>query len=74
MAAAAGIFLAVLAGVGTSVWMGRFLRGEAFRKLIAAKTGEAFGSEAVYSPLRWTGSSLFADSVEVTGRLSPIAR
>ena len=39
--AAAGIFLAVLAALGTTAWIGRFLRGEAFRKLIAAKTGEA---------------------------------
>ena len=68
IATAAGIFLAVLAAVGTSVWVDRFLRGEAFRKLIAAKTGEAFGSEAVYGPMRWTGSSLFADSIEITGR------
>ena len=65
--AAAGIFLAVLAAVGTSVWVGRFLRGEAFRKLIAARTGEVLGSEAVYGPLRWTGSSLFVDSIEVKG-------
>ena len=65
--AAAGIFLAVLAAVGTSVWVGRFLRGEAFRKLIAARTGEVLDSEAVYGPLRWTGSSLFVDSIEVKG-------
>ena len=65
--AAAGIFLAVLAAVGTSVWISRFLRGEAFRKLIATKTGEALRSEVVYGPLRWTGSSLFVDSIEATG-------
>ena len=65
--AAAGILLAVLAAMATSVWISRFLRGEAFRKLIAAKTGEAIGSETVYGPLRWTGSSLFVDSIEATG-------
>ncbi len=65
--AAAGIFLALLAAVGTSVWISRFLRGEAFRKLIAAKTGEALRSEAVFGPLRWTGSSLFVDSIQATG-------
>src|SRR4029434_1936813 len=73
IAMAAGISLAVLAAVGTSVWMGRLLRGEAFRKLLAAKTGEVFSAEAVYGPLRWTGSSLFADSIQVTGRPGSIA-
>ena len=61
------IALAVLAAAGASVWMSRFLRGEAFRKLIARETGEALGSEVVYGPLRWTGSSLFADSLQATG-------
>jgi hypothetical protein len=70
---AAGISLAVLAAVGISVWMGRFLRGEAFRKLLAARTGEVFSAEAVYGPLRWTSSSLFADSIQVTGRPGSIA-
>ena len=61
------ILLTVLAALRTSVWMGRFLHSDAFRKLIATKTGEAFGSEAVYGPLRWAGSSLFSDSLEATG-------
>ncbi|MGB7840035.1 MAG: hypothetical protein WBL40_18185, partial [Terrimicrobiaceae bacterium] len=61
------IALAVLATAGASVWMSRFLRGEAFRKLIARETGEALGSEVVYGPLRWTGASLFADSLQATG-------
>ena len=66
IATAAGIFLAVLAAVGTSMWIDRFLHSDAFRKLIGTKTGEAFDSEAVYGPLRWTGSSLFSDSIEIT--------
>ena len=65
--AAAGILLFVLAALATSVWIGRFLRSEAFRKLIATRTGEALGSETIYGPLRWTGSSLFVDSIEATG-------
>ena len=71
--AAAGISLAVLVALGTTAWIGRFLRGEAFRKLIAAKTGEALDAQAVYGPLRWTGSSLFVDSIEVTGLPGSIA-
>jgi hypothetical protein len=65
--ASACIVLVVLSAVGTSVWISRFLRGEAFRKLIATETGEALGSEAAYGPLRWTGSSLFSDSLHATG-------
>jgi hypothetical protein len=67
IAAATGILLVAVGAVGTSVWMGRFLRSEAFRKLIATKTGEALRSEVVYGPLRWTGSSLFTDSIQATG-------
>ena len=67
LAAGACIALAVLAAAGTSVWMSRFLRGEAFRKLIASETGEVLASEVVSGPLRWTGSSLFADSLQATG-------
>ena len=61
------LLLAALAAVGISVWMGRFLRSEAFRELIGAETGEALGSKVVYGPLRWMGSSLFVDSIQVTG-------
>jgi len=64
---ASGILLIVLAAVGTSVLIGRFLRSEGFRKLMGAKTGEALYSEAVYSPLSWAGSSMFVDSLQATG-------
>jgi hypothetical protein len=67
MVAGACIVLAVVTAVGTSVWISRFLRGEAFRKLVATETGEALSSEAVYGSLRWSGSSLFADSFQATG-------
>ncbi|MFZ0708633.1 MAG: hypothetical protein WAM53_01205 [Terrimicrobiaceae bacterium] len=61
------ILLAAVAAVTISVWMGRFLRSEAFSELIGTETGEALGSKVVYGPLRWTGSSLFVDSIQVTG-------
>lgn len=61
------IFLVAAAAVTISIWINHFLGSEGFRKLIGAKTGKALDSEAVYSPLRWTGSSLFSDSLQVTG-------
>jgi len=66
----------VVAGVfvGTSVWIRGFLHGEQFRLLVAAKTGEAFRSTATYSPLRWAGSSLFADSLQVEGNPGSIVQ
>ena len=44
-----------------------FLRSDAFRQLVSDKTGEAFRSTATYSPMRWAGSSLFADSLQAGG-------
>lgn len=64
---ASGILLIVVVAVGASVLISRFLRSEAFRKLMGAKTGEALYSEATYSPLSWSGSSMFVDSLQATG-------
>lgn len=60
------VFLAA-ALVGASVWMKRFLRSEDFRRLVEAKTGQAMRAETEYSPLRWLGSSVFADSLKARG-------
>jgi hypothetical protein len=64
---ASGILLLVLAAVVASLLISGFLRSEAFRKLMGAKTGEALYSEATYSPLSWSGSSMFVDSLQATG-------
>jgi hypothetical protein len=58
------IGIGVVAG---SVWVGRYLRSETFRDLIGAKTGEALGAKVSYGPLMWMGSSLFVDSIQLTG-------
>lgn len=44
-----------------------FLRSEDFRKLVSEKTGDAFHAEAQYTPLRWTGASVFSDSLQASG-------
>jgi hypothetical protein len=61
------ILLIVVIAVGASLLISGFLRSEAFRKLMGAKTGEALYSEATYSPLSWSGSSMFVDSLQATG-------
>ena len=60
--------------LGASLMISRFLRSEAFRKLMGAKTGEALYSEASYSPLSWSGPSMFVDSLQATGLEGSIVR
>ena len=64
---ASALFLIVVAALVASVLVSRFLRSEAFRKLMGAKTGEALYAEASYSPLSWSGTSMFVDSFQATG-------
>ena len=61
------LVLLVLGALTGSLMISRFLRSEAFRKLMGAKTGEALYSEASYSPLSWSGPSMFVDSLQATG-------
>jgi hypothetical protein len=61
------LVLIVLCALVASLMISRFLRSEAFRKLMGAKTGEALYSEASYSPLNWSGPSMFVDSLQATG-------
>lgn len=64
-----GIVVVVLAVFWIiSAKVNAFLRGEEFRRLISAKTGDVFHSEAEYSPLRWTGASVFSDSFQAIGK------
>ena len=61
------LVLIVLGALTVSLIVSQFLRSEAFRKLMGAKTGEALYSEASFSPLSWSGSSMFVDSLQATG-------
>lgn len=62
------LVLAVAALIGTSLWIGSYVRSDAFRTLIAGATGKAFDAEAAYEPLRWTGASVYAESAKLAGR------
>ncbi len=53
--------------VAFSVWFGSYIRSESFRAMIAEKTGNAFDSNAGFSPLRWTGASAYAESATLEG-------
>ena len=66
--------LAVGIFVTASVWIRGFLHSDQFRLLVSAKTGEAFRSTATYSPLRWAGPSVFADSLQVGGNPGSIVQ
>ena len=66
----AGVVLAlvVVALVGGSMWVGSYVRSDTFRELIANATGEVFGATAGFEPLRWTGSSVYAESAKLEGK------
>ncbi|MBN8711464.1 MAG: hypothetical protein BGO12_10460 [Verrucomicrobia bacterium 61-8] len=66
------LFLAALA-IG-SLWIKSYLRSDAFRQLIADKTGEAVKGTANYEPLRWIGASVFSNQLTIAGQQgSPLA-
>ena len=61
----------VLAAVGGliwfSAWVTGYLHSEAFRRLAAAKTGDALHASVNFGPFRWTGSSVFVEECDATG-------
>lgn len=58
----------LVAGIlGLNLWVHSYLRSEGFRKLVAAKTGEALKADADYQPFDWAGSSVFSQSLTAQG-------
>jgi len=66
---ALGLFfgLLVIALVGLDLWVNAYLRSDAFRALVAAKTGDALHADTVYQKLDWSGSSVFSSEVTARG-------
>jgi len=66
----AGIVLtvAVTALVVGSMWVGSYVRSDAFRALIADATGKAFDATAGFEPLRWNGASVYSESAKLEGK------
>jgi hypothetical protein len=60
------LLVAVL--VGLNLWVHAYLRSEAFRQLVSAKTGQALKIDAQYEPLDWTGSSVYSASLRGPGQ------
>jgi hypothetical protein len=61
------LVLAVALFIGFSRWTDSYVRSEAFRSVISEATGKAFGANATFAPLRWTGSSVYCDSAALVG-------
>ena len=59
--------LLVAALVGLNFWVHAYLRSEAFRQLVAAKTGQALKADADYQPFDWTGASVYSQSLTARG-------
>ncbi len=64
-----GAFFALLVcgGIGLNLWVRSYLRSEAFRQLVSAKTGQALRMDADYQPFDWTGSTVFSGAVKGRG-------
>lgn len=69
LAIVAGLLAALLAGgiIAVSLWFGSYIRSEDFRSRLSEKTGAAFDASASFSPLRWTGASVYAESATLEG-------
>ncbi|MGH8046489.1 MAG: hypothetical protein ACREKL_04525 [Chthoniobacterales bacterium] len=62
------LFVLLVAGVvGLNLWVHAYLRSDAFRQLISAKTGETLHIDAEYQPLDWSGSSVYSSSLKGVG-------
>ncbi len=62
------LFVLLVAGIlGLNLWVHSYLRSEGFRKLVAAKTGQALKADASYQPFDWAGSSVFSQSLTARG-------
>ncbi|MBM3859001.1 MAG: hypothetical protein FJ395_05040 [Verrucomicrobia bacterium] len=57
----------VLLVAGAHWWLSRYLHGEAFRKLISAKTSAALRVEGDYLPLHWSGMTVYSDGFHARG-------
>jgi hypothetical protein len=60
--------LAVVGLVGFRLWLGRYLHGEPFRRLISAATAQALRADGEYLPLHWTGNAAYTDGFAARGR------
>ena len=66
----AGVLLtaAVVTMVGGSMWIGSYVRSDAFRSLISDATGAAFDATVGFEPLRWNGASVYSESAKLEGK------
>ncbi len=72
-AVCAAVLLLVAGGIAWTA-VQRFLSSEAFRRLVAAKTGQALRVDATYSPFSWQGASVYSDTLTGTGLADGVTR
>lgn len=66
---ALGILFTLLVAVviGLAAWVHAYLRSEAFRQLVSAKTGQALRIDATYEPFDWAGATVYSASLKGPG-------
>lgn len=60
----AAIAIALIAG---GIWIRSYLRSDAFRQLIANRTGNALKADVSLTPLSWSGSTVFSQQLTANG-------
>lgn len=61
------VVLLAVAALAAGLWVRSYLRSDAFRSLVAARTGQALNAEASLDPLAWSGPSVFSREIRATG-------
>jgi hypothetical protein len=62
------LVLIIVAVIALNLWIHSYLRSEAFRQLVSARTGQALKIDAQYAPLDWSGSSVYSASLTGPGQ------
>ncbi|MDD5351166.1 MAG: hypothetical protein PHQ12_13225 [Chthoniobacteraceae bacterium] len=72
--ALAAVILAFLGYFTASMLLNSYLRGEAFRALLNAKTSALFAAEGAYAPIQRQGFSFYADNYAAKGLPGTVLR
>lgn len=59
--------LLAVAALAAGLWVRSYLRSDAFRSLVAARTGQTLRAETTVEPLAWSGPSVFSQEVRASG-------
>ncbi len=65
--AATLLFLLGVATIGGWLWLNNYLRSEAFRRLLSARTSDLLQVEGDFAPFQWSGDSVYTESFRGDG-------